>query len=166
VDASSDTPSDTSLSIQERFAPGDICFGCGHANPQGLQIRSFPDPADPEALVCTWSPEPHHQAFPGILNGGIVGTLLDCHSNWLAAWHLMRRDGLPTVPTTVTASYQVKMRHPTPVDAPVELRARAVESQGGKVRVAAELHAGGRLTATCEGTFVAVGPDHPAFRHR
>jgi acyl-coenzyme A thioesterase PaaI-like protein len=157
---------DDTRSLQERHAPEDICFGCGHANPEGLRIRSFPAAADTDELVCSWVPAPHHQAFPGILNGGIVGTLLDCHSNWAAAWHLLRRDRLDRLPTTVTATYQVRMRHPTPVDAPLELRARAVESQGPKVKVTAELHAGGRVTATCEGTFVAVGPDHPAFRRR
>ena len=26
------------------------------------------------AVVADWTPEPHHQAFPGVLNGGIIGT--------------------------------------------------------------------------------------------
>ena len=32
-------------------------------------------------LELKFMPEPHHQAFPGMVNGGIIGTLLDCH-NW------------------------------------------------------------------------------------
>ena len=28
-------------SVQERYAPENICFGCGPANPKGLRIRSF-----------------------------------------------------------------------------------------------------------------------------
>jgi acyl-coenzyme A thioesterase PaaI-like protein len=135
------------------------------ANPQGLRIRSFPDPSGAEGLVCTWTPQPHHQAFPGVLNGGIVGSLLDCHGNWTACWHLMRRDGLDRPPCTVTADFHVRMRHPTPMEGPLTLRSKVVESEGSRVRVAAELLAGDRVTATCEGNFVAVGPGHPAY-HR
>ena len=149
-------------SVQERYAPHNRCFGCGPANDKGLGIRSFPEG---DGLVCEWRPEAHHEAFPGMLNGGICGTLLDCHSNWTAAWHLLRRDGGETPPCTVTAEFHVKLRRPTPSDAPVMLRSRVVESVGPRVRVEATLESGGRVTATCEGTFVAVEEGHPAF-HR
>src|SRR5690349_16585543 len=97
------------LSVQERYAPENACFGCGPKNPEGLRIRSFEQDGE---LVCDWTPGPHHQAFPGVLNGGIVGALLDCHSNWAATLHLMRRDGLDHPPCTVTADYHVTMRRP------------------------------------------------------
>jgi acyl-coenzyme A thioesterase PaaI-like protein len=160
----SDAPAAGEPSLQERYAPHNACFGCGPANERGLRIRSFPA-ADEEGLVCTWTPEPHHEAFDGVLNGGIIGTILDCHSNWTALWHLMRRDGLDRAPCTVTADFHVRMKHPTPTTGPVELRSRVVESAGKRVKVLAELSAGGRVTATCEGNFVAVGPGHPAH-HR
>jgi hypothetical protein len=67
-------------SLQERFAPASICFGCGPANRDGLRIRSLEAP-DGSALVCDWHPAPMHRAYEGILNGGIIGALLDCHSN-------------------------------------------------------------------------------------
>ena len=61
------------------------------ANERGLHVRSFPaDTADADGageVVCDWTPAAHHEAFPGVLNGGIIGTLMDCHSNWTAAWH-------------------------------------------------------------------------------
>ena len=158
-----DSPTDRSL--QERYAPQNACFGCGPANERGLRIRSFPDPEGGGGLVCTWRPAEHHQAFPGVLNGGVIGALLDCHSNWTALWHIMQRDGRDAAPCTVTADFHVRMRHPTPMGEAVELRSRIAESDGRKVRVLAELTAGGRVTATCEGTFVEVGPDHPAH-HR
>jgi acyl-coenzyme A thioesterase PaaI-like protein len=154
----------TGPSLQERLAPTNACFGCGPANTKGLRLRSFPAP-EGDGLVCTWTPEPHHEAFAGVLNGGIIGALLDCHSNWTAVWHLMQRDSLDKPPCCVTADFHVRMRHPTPTDGPVDLRSRVVEATGGRVKVFAELTSGGRVTATCEGTFVAVGPGHPAF-HR
>jgi acyl-coenzyme A thioesterase PaaI-like protein len=154
-------------SIQERFAPHNACFGCGPANEQGLRIRSFEGPsyADDGEVVCAWSAADHHQAFPGMLNGGIVGALLDCHSNWTAAVHLMRSAGAESPPCTVTASYSIKLKRPTPMDGPVHLSAKVVESTEDRATVEATLTAGGKVTATCRGLFVAVKEGHPAY-HR
>jgi acyl-coenzyme A thioesterase PaaI-like protein len=150
------------LSLQERYAPHNACFGCGPANPKGLRIRSFPRG---DEVVCDWLPESHHEAFPGVLNGGIVGTLLDCHSNWTAAWHLMEKTGAPTPPCTVTAEFQVQLKRPAPTNAPVHLSARVVESSDDRAVVEAALTAGGKVCGTLRGTFVAVKPGHPAY-HR
>jgi acyl-coenzyme A thioesterase PaaI-like protein len=155
-----------SRSLQERYAPHNRCFGCGPANDKGLRIRSFPTADAPDAeVVAEWRPEDHHQAFEGMLNGGIVGALLDCHSNWTAAWHLMRRDALDGPPCTVTADFHVKLEAPTPLDRPLRLAARVASSQGSRVRVEATLACDDRVTATCTGSFVAVKPGHPAY-HR
>ena len=151
-------------SLQERYAPGSACFGCGPANEKGLHVRSFPSD-DGEEVVCEWRAEPHHEAFPGMLNGGIVGALLDCHSNWAAAYHLMRRAGAESPPCTVTSEYSVKLHRPTPSDAPLRLSARVVESTDTRAVVEATLTAGDKTCATCRGTFVAVRPGHPAY-HR
>jgi acyl-coenzyme A thioesterase PaaI-like protein len=149
-------------SVQERYAPNNMCFGCGPANTKGLRIRSI---EQGDELVCEWKPEPHHLAFPGVLNGGICGALLDCHSNWTAAIHLMKAQGLDAPPCTVTAEFAVKLKRPTPLDTTLTLRARVVESEGDRATVDAELIANGKVTATCHGVFVAVKEGHPAF-HR
>ena len=153
-------------SLQETYAAKAICFGCGPANAKGLRIRSFPvrDEADAE-VVCDWTPEKHHEAFPNVLNGGIVGALLDCHSNWTAAFHLLTKTGAKEAPCTVTADFHVKLKRPTPSSGPVHLSAKVVESGPDRATVEASLTAGGKVTATCTGHFVAVGPDHPAY-HR
>jgi len=149
-------------SVQQTYAPENRCFGCGPANEKGLRINSF---EDGEELVCTWHPEPHHQAFDGILNGGICGALLDCHSNWAATLFLMRQSQSETPPCTVTADFHIRLNRPTPMDAPLHLRARVVEAQADRAIVEASLEANGKVTATCRGTFVAVKEGHPAF-HR
>jgi len=148
--------------LQEHYAPTSICFGCGPANAKGLRIRSLPEG---DEVVCRWTPESHHEAFPGMLNGGITGALLDCHSNWTAAWHLMQQGGLDAPPCTVTAEYAVKLRRPIPSNAEVTLRARVVESSEDRATIEATLEAGGKVCATCRGLFVAVKPGHPAY-HR
>jgi|GEM_PF-11840 len=149
-------------SLQDRFAPGNRCFGCGPANEKGLRIKSF---VDGHEVVCQWSPEPHHEAFSGVLNGGIIGVLFDCHCNWTAAYHLMQRRGADHPPCTVTAEYAVTLRRPTPSTGPVVVRARVVESSDDRATVEATLEAGGKVTATARGVFVAVGEGHPAY-HR
>ena len=149
-------------SLQARYAPNNACFGCGPANPDGLRLGSF---VDGDAVVCEWTPKKMHEAFPGVLCGGIIGTLLDCHLNWAAAWHLMQQSGADAPPCTVTANYSIQLRRPTPTDGPVKLTARIVESSEDRATVTGTLEAGGKICATGEGLFVAVKEGHPAF-HR
>lgn len=147
--------------LQDEFAAKSICFGCGPANEKGLQIKSF---VEGDEVVAEFTPEPHHHAFPGMMNGGIIGALLDCHSNWAAAHHLMKRSGAESPPCTVTADFHVKLRKPTPMTT-VKLKARVAESTDDRAVIESELIANGEVTARCKGTFVAVKEGHPAY-HR
>jgi len=155
-------PEQDSLSLQERYAPNNACWGCGPANPDGLHIRSFPKN---DVVVAEWKPEQKYEAFPGVLNGGIIGTLLDCHCNWTAAYHLMKRAGDDRAPCTVTAEYAIKLLRPTPTKGPVYLSAKIVDLTGDRATVEGTLSAGGKVCATCRGIFVAVKEGHPAY-HR
>ena len=149
-------------SLQDTYAPHTACFGCGPANAKGLQIKSFAEGAE---CVAEYRVQKHHEAFPGVVNGGIIGTLLDCHSNWAATWALLRRSGAKVPPCTVTADFHVVLKRPTPSDAVLKLRARATELSDDRAVIDATLEANGKLCATCKGTFVAVKEGHPAF-HR
>jgi acyl-coenzyme A thioesterase PaaI-like protein len=155
------------ISLQRRFAPATRCFGCGPANEHGLRIESRMLGADQAGhdgeLVATWQPRLYHAAFENVLNGGVIGTLLDCHSNWTAAMRVMRDRGLDHPPGCVTAEFAVRLRRPTPVDRPLTIRAWPIADDGDRVVVDAEIAVDGIITATCRGTFVAVGPDHPAY---
>ena len=137
-------------SVQEQYAPENPCFGCGPANAQGLRIRSFREGGE---LAAEWKASPHHEAFPGVVNGGIVGTLLDCHSNWCAAMHLMEKQGAEVPPCTVTAEYAIRLLAPTPSGEPLRLRARVVESTDRKAVVEATLESGNAVTASCHDFF-------------
>ncbi|HKY50135.1 MAG TPA: PaaI family thioesterase [Candidatus Limnocylindria bacterium] len=149
-------------SLQDRYAPNGICFGCGPRNERGLRIKSHVRGDD---VVTRWRPEKLHEAYEGVLSGGAIGTLMDCHSLWTAAYHLMKRDGAASPPPMVTAEYTIKMRRPTPTDGELEIVARLVGISEDRATVAAELHAGGKVCATSSGVFVAVKPGHPAY-HR
>ena len=149
-------------SLQERYAPNNACFGCGPANPDGLHIRSF---AKNGEVVAEWKPEKKYEAFPGVLNGGIIGALLDCHCNWTAAYHLMKQAGEDHAPCTVTAEYSIKLLRPTPTNGSVYLSAKVVDSTADRATVEGILTGGGKVCATCRGVFVSVKEGHPAF-HR
>jgi acyl-coenzyme A thioesterase PaaI-like protein len=149
-------------SLQEKYAPDNACWGCGPANPEGLRIRSFPTNGE---VVAEWKPEPKYEAFPGVLNGGIIGTLLDCHCNWTAAYHLMKHSAAEQPPCTVTAEYSIKLLRPTPTNAPVLLSAHVVDLSEDRATIEGTLSAGGKACAICRGIFVAVKEGHPAY-HR
>ncbi len=149
--------------IQERWAPHLRCFGCGPANDRGLGLRSFETGGDGTGLSATWRPSKCHEAYDGVLNGGIIGTLLDCHSIWTAAIHLMEVRGAETPPVCVTADYHIHLKRPTPTDRDISLSAEVVESSTRKAAVSARLECDGELCATCRGTFIAIPEGHPAY---
>jgi acyl-coenzyme A thioesterase PaaI-like protein len=158
-------PLSTTKSLQETFAPQGRCFGCGPTNEKGLRIRSFPTEDSAEAhLVCEFTPEAHHEAFEGVLNGGIIGTVLDCHMNWTTIFHLMKKGGLDHAPCCVTADFKVVLKRPTRMG-PVQIDSYVVSSSDDRATIEATMTAGGKITAIGTGTFVAVKPDHPAY-HR
>jgi uncharacterized protein (TIGR00369 family) len=149
-------------SLQEKYAPKSTCFGCGPANLGGLHIRSF---AEDDEVVAEWKPQKKYEAFTGTLNGGIIGTLLDCHCNWTAAYHLMKHAQADHPPCTVTAEYAVKFLRPASTSDSVFLSAKVVDLTRDRATVEGTLSAGGKICATCRGTFVAVRERHPAY-HR
>jgi acyl-coenzyme A thioesterase PaaI-like protein len=148
-------------SLQERFAPHGRCFGCGPSNEHGLRIRSF-EAAD-ASVVAQWQPRPEHEAFDGFVNGGILGTLIDCHSNWTAIAALIARDGSSTAPSTVTADYSIRFRRPTPSDRPLRVIGRAIEVGDDRVTVESTIEVDGVTTAMGRATFVRVKAGHPAY---
>ncbi|MBK5958453.1 thioesterase [Rhodoplanes elegans] len=131
------------------------CFGCGRLNAHGHQIKTV---WNGDETVTRFTPEPYHTAIPGFVYGGLVASLIDCHSTATAAAAMYRQDGrgLDTLPPFrfVTGSLHVDYLKPTPIDGALEIRGRAVEIKGRKVVVETELRAGGVVTA--RGTVVAV----------
>jgi len=147
-------------SLQDTYAPLMRCFGCGPSNEKGLQLKSFPEG---DGCVAEFRPQPHHEAFPGVLNAGIIGALLDCHSAWTACWALMRASGAAKPPVPVTADFHVFLKRPTPLDAVLKIRGKVLEQKQDRCVIEATIEANGKITATCTGTFIAVKEGHPAY---
>jgi acyl-coenzyme A thioesterase PaaI-like protein len=147
-------------SLQDKYAPNGVCFGCGPRNSRGLKLKSVPLG---DAVVADWRPKPHHVAFGKFGSGGIISVLMDCHGNWAATYALMKSRNLPSPPGTVTSEYTVKFLRPSPMDKVWRLSARATRVEGDRVNVSGELKVDGVVTATMTGLFVAVKESHPAF---
>ena len=149
-------------SLQRQFAKKSICYGCGPANEEGLQLESY---VENDHIVAHYQPQPHPHAFPGVLNGGIIGTLLDCHCNWAACWYLMQDQQLNSPPCTVTSEYTIRLKRPTPLDSELILKAYCETLTQKTATIRGELLANDQLCDECIGTFVIVKPSHPAY-HR
>ena len=53
------------------------CYGCGSKNAHGHRIKTF---WEGEETVTHFTPEPYHTAIPGFTYGGLIASLIDCHS--------------------------------------------------------------------------------------
>ena len=144
------------------YYPDDLshCYGCGRLNEHGLKIKSY---WDGEESVALYDPKPYHTAIPGYVYGGLLASLIDCHSTGTASAAAYRAAGrdMGTEPPLrfLTASLHVDYLRPTPLGVPLEVRARVKEIKGRKVTVLATLTAGGEVCV--RGEVVAVQmPDH------
>jgi len=130
----------------------NFCWGCGADNPDGLQLKSEWRADDPEVAVARFTPSPAHAAGPRhVLNGGIIGVLLDCHGICTAVADAHRRDGraVGAEPELwyATSTLQIEYLRPTPITATVELEARVVAIADRTTTVEVVLHAEGKPRA-------------------
>jgi acyl-coenzyme A thioesterase PaaI-like protein len=144
------------LAFQDYY-PDDVahCYGCGRLNTHGHQIKSY---WDGEETVAHFTPESYHTAIPGYVYGGLIASLIDCHSTGTAAAAAYRAENraMDTEPALryLTASLHVDYLKPTPLGVPLELRGQIKEIKGRKVIVATTLSANGQVCA--RGEVVAV----------
>lgn len=139
------------------YYPEDLshCYGCGRLNDKGLQIKSF---WDGEESVCVYTPRDYHTAIPGFVYGGLIASLIDCHSTGTAAAAKYRAEGreMDSNPPIrfVTASLHVDYLLPTPMGVALEVRGKVKLIKGRRVVVEARLLAEGKVCA--QGEVVAV----------
>jgi len=131
------------------------CYGCGSSNVHGHRIKTN---WDGEESVTWFTPEPFHTAVPGYAYGGLIASLIDCHSTGTAAAAMYRAEGraMDTLPPFrfVTGSLHVDYLKPTPIAQPLQLRGRVKEIRGRKVIVETTVYSGD--VATARGEVVAV----------
>jgi len=131
------------------------CYGCGRLNDHGLQIKSY---WDGNEAVCVFQPKPFHLAIPGFVYGGLIASIIDCHSTGTASAAAYRAENrtMGTEPALrfVTGALHVDFLRPTPMGIELEARAKIKEIKGRKIIVTSTLSADGQICA--RGEVVAV----------
>jgi acyl-coenzyme A thioesterase PaaI-like protein len=134
-----------------------VCYGCGRNNPRGLHIETR---LEGEDGVCRFTPASHHTAFPGFVYGGLVASLIDCHSMGTAIAATYRAEGRApgTEPeiTYVTGSLNVRYLRPTPTGVELLLRSRVTEMNEKKATIRTSVYADDMECATGEVVAVRV----------
>ena len=134
-----------------------ICYGCGRRNPDGLHVQTF---WNGEEGISHFVPKPQHTAFPGFVYGGLLASIVDCHSIGTAiaaTYHAEGRapDTEPEV-TYVTGNLNVTYLKPTPMGTELTLRARIKELHPRKALVECSVYAGEQETVRAEVVAVRV----------
>jgi len=149
--------------------PTLTCWGCGPANDDGLQLRSYVA-EDGETLVATVDPEARFTSgAPNVMYGGHVASLIDCHSIWTAIAAAYRAEDRPLGSDPriayVTSELCVDYHRPTPLDDPLHLGARVAGDVGRRATVRCEVGPGDQVTATGDVDVVRVDPATFEDRH-
>jgi hypothetical protein len=139
------------------------CYGCGPSNPDGLQIKSYLS-EDGRFLLADFQPQAKYNAgFPNVMYGGLVASLIDCHSIWTAiTFSYLAEDrplGSDPAISFVTGQLQVKYLKPTPLDQPILLKAWVEGKVGRKTRILSQLGPQGQVTAEGEVLAVRISAD-------
>lgn len=142
--------------IQDYYRDAESqCYGCGSLNEHGLQLKSF---WDGESSSATFLPKPYHTAIKGVVYGGLIASIIDCHGTGTAAAAATSAAGIELSKGRplrfVTASLHVDYLRPTPMGVPLELCGTVEELKERKVTVAVIVEAEGELVA--RGRVVAV----------
>ncbi len=136
---------------------GNHCFGCGAWNDRGLRIKSF---WDGDESVCVFEPQSHHAAMPpDVMNGGIIASVIDCHSVCTAIADAYRLEGRevgegPKI-WYATGSLRVNYRLPTPIAGPITVRSKITESSRKKTVLSVQLFSF-EDEMTCDGEVLAI----------
>ena len=129
--------------IQDYFK-GDhaLCMGCGPRNPDGFHIKTF---WDGRRGRFRFRPKDYQTAVPGVLYGGLIAAMIDCHCIGTAIAAAYDREGrapgsLPVI-MYVTANLNVSYMKSTPMDIDLLLRSEVSTQTERKSIVTCDLYA-------------------------
>lgn len=148
--------------LQDAIEPDGVCFGCGASSPHGLRLKSYPADGGTHT-IATIVPDERYCGWPGLVYGGFLAMLVDCHSNWTAIYAHYKAEGkelesLPRI-SCVTAHLGIQYKKPTPLGVPLRLKAWVDGEVGRKTRIICEVYADSVLTVQADSIFARVNPD-------
>ncbi len=126
------------------------CFGCGPANPVGLQMQFYTD----GKAVVSWVTIPQHLCgWSNLAHGGILFTILD---------EIMARSiiyGLKCI--ILTKSITVEFKKPVPTGTEIRAEGRVLEAVSDREALAEGIivNEAGDLCARATGRFATINPE-------
>lgn len=143
--------------IQDDYAEDfSWCYGCGRLNESGLHVRTG---WEGNQTVAYYDPRENEIAIPGLVYGGLIASVIDCHGTGSASLALHRKNGFEPgsgeePPRFVTASLNVEFLQPTPHGKTLKIVGDVEEIHPKRFVVRSELMADGQVCA--KGEVVAV----------
>jgi len=127
------------------------CLVCGRENPHGLHLDLHVD-SESGVVSCTFTPQPQHIGFEGIVHGGILATVLDEAMVWAATWSGKR--------FCVCGELNVRFKALATIGQPVEVRAKVVLSRARLIQTEGTiLDAAANVLVTSTAKYVPLAPD-------
>ncbi|QQE10371.1 PaaI family thioesterase [Planctomycetota bacterium] len=123
----------------------DQCVICSQANPHSLRMRCTLNPDG--SVTGNFSPKPHLKGYSNQLHGGILTALLD---SAMAQCLLLNNIH------AVTATLDVRFRHPAPLTGTYSVTAQCDEHRRTIHRMSAKIIAEGITIVTAKSQFVDV----------
>ncbi len=120
------------------------CFTCGENNHAGLHLDFQ---LSPGSTTCTWHPAPEFQSYAGRIHGGILTTLMDS-----AMVHALLTGGIQGV----TATMDIRFRHPVTLGFPLVITGLHAESKRGIHYCSAEIRQNGETVVQASAKFLSL----------
>jgi acyl-coenzyme A thioesterase PaaI-like protein len=111
-------PAEGALSSGIRQPASRFCFVCGKENTYGLQMDFFNDATK---VWSTFTPQTHHQSWPGMVHGGILSAVLD---------ETIARVAFLYDKWVQTGKLEVKFRKPAPLGEALYVEAELIRDAG------------------------------------
>jgi uncharacterized protein (TIGR00369 family) len=127
--------------------PENPCFGCGGANPRGMQLAFEQDDAR-QRIVGRFRLGEEYQGGSGFLHGGIIALLLDEAMGKAARFHAV---------DAVTAELRVEYKKPIRANTDIVVEGFVTRRDGRQLYHEGEIrNEAGDLLARGEGRFVII----------
>lgn len=134
-----------------------VCFGCGRLNKDGHQLKTF---LIDNETVSKHKPKENKTAINGIVYGGLLASLIDCHGTGSAAAFYAQENGITlekhNAPRFVTGSLNVNYLKPTLLNVELVLKGKLKEIKGRKVVISIEVFCNDKLTVNGEVTAILL----------
>ena len=144
-------------SLQDQYYPNGTCFGCGPCNDDGLQIKSY---STNQGVMATWTASEKYDNGFGFVNGGIISTLLDCHSAASVMKETVKRYGDFCIdnfehfddkhPVYLTNQINVTFRRPILLHSEITLFSECISWDDNACNFRSEIRFNGKIAANAD----------------